>query len=155
MFLHMRANISQFERLAGLGHGGHLVTDVSTFNSAIAPHLIAYDRTRQGVALTDELIAQAGNANHVPPDLMSMLMSARDKYSTELTNGQQKINALLQDGEQLDDFDRSVLAELSSETKADLKPLLTAGQPAQQQIPAVPPTPVAAPAVPEPAAPAA
>ena len=132
----MHANISQFERLQ---HNFGCQPDVSTFNSAIAPQLIEYDRTRQWVTLTDELITQVGQAPSVPPDLMASLLSSRNKYNLALTAGQQKINDLIQDGEQIDDFDRGVLAELTTETKADLQPFLLAGLPSATPPPVVQP----------------
>ncbi len=107
-------------------------------NSAIAPELIEYDRTRQWVALTEGLIKHVSQAATAPPDLMEILLSSRDKYNDALTVGQQKINSLILEGTQIDDLDRSVLSELGTETKADLQPLLTAALPTAVSVPTAP-----------------
>ena len=126
------ADISMFEDLqahanAQMGVPQTPMTPMSVFNSGAAPLLQEYDTAKRGSALCDKYITQMQQEDELPADLLTAVVTAKEKYKTKLLETKQKIMEQSED-EPLDAFDRGVFQTLAPETQAELEGVFAADE---------------------------
>ena len=126
------ADISMFEALQAhanvqMGFTPSGLSRMSVFNSGAAPLLQEYDTAKRGSSLCDKYIAQMQQEEEFPAELLTAVVTAKEKYKTKLLETKQKIMEQSED-EPLDAFDRGVFQTLAPESQAELEGVFAADE---------------------------